>query len=239
MKKKMISLCLVMLMALGMFSGSANATGAVDKGEWTWGSKTIHYMKTTPDRLRLTTLFDTIDKCTYDNAINASYFNMNNFNATSMAIENNQPVAAGSEANHIEEKTIRAAFVYDKKAEEMSIQRGVQTKDDVVVLRRTSYMAVGGVEWNGIMNGSGSSTQRTALVYDKKGYVYLIATADGFTQEQWEEAIETRLGKTNGEKNFADGIHLDGGGSTQMRYDDEVVVESSKDRAVPIIIRAF
>lgn len=243
MKKKCKTLIAILLSVIVMtqFSYTANAGRSIQKGEWSWAHKnkydeyvsaTIHYMKTTPDRLTLREHLDNLDNCSYDNAINASFFNRITDEAMSIALVNDMAVTDGGDIQV--EDHIRAAFVYDKKAEEIpgdeaiGIQLGIETKYDISVYDRRRYLAVGGIEWGGQLNGGSTWTQRTALVHDRDGYVYLIATEDGIRQADWEEAIEYFV------DDFADGLHLDGGGSSQMRYDGQMVVDSS--RKVPVII---
>lgn len=232
MKKtsKLLTALLLTFMLVTQLSYTANARGMLKHGTWKDNGKIVHYIKTTADRLRIVSNKGSIESCRYDHCINASFFNTKNMRVTSMAVKNDVPVHDG-DALYNKDPEIRGAFVIDKQEDEISVQEGIESIDDLAVANRHKYYAIGGFNWGDSIPGKYSSRPRTALVYDKKSYVYLIATEDGFTQKAWEKIIENNI-------DFKDGIHLDGGGSTQMKYDDEVVVESSDStpRSIPVVI---
>ena len=176
--------------------------------------------------------------------INAGFFDMSNYAILSIAIVNHKPVVGtrfdyGGGWNN--EKYERGTLVWDAKAREYTIQI-VGSGADLSVSNQKSYWAQGGVSmslgndtgWYNIAKDQNlptidSDAWRSALVYNDGLNIWLVATNSPCTAKEFRTAIKNNIGSGT----LVDGIFLDGGASTQIRYGQNGFTST---RAIPQII---
>lgn len=153
----------------------------------------------------------------------------------SIAVNNDVPVkgvAGGYGSGWFNEKYSRGTLVWDRDVSRYSIQK-VSSASDLEVSNRSSYWAQGGISMNlksdsnwkylaseeGMPNIDGNTT-RTALVYSSGLNIWLVVTDTACTAEAFRSAIQGQIGSGT----IVDGIFLDGGGSSQLKCAEKIIV---------------
>ena len=199
------------------------------------------------------------------NGMNAGFFNNsqggNPQDLVSIAVIDDLPVGGpqwahgsgwfnGNQASPI----ARGTLVWDWISEQFSIQVLGDASNITASLGtfgispRKKYWAQGGISmslhltesaWLTQIGSSGerwgdiySSALRTGLLYDNDKNLWLVATANSITAPQFRTAIINGIGNIT---SLVNGIFLDGGGSTQQRYNGSNIISSSRN--IPQIIR--
>lgn len=202
-------------MPYGYTYGTASATNGM----------TLHYLKTQPSNLTL--------EAVHRNVIRSPYYGVNggffyNDALLSMAIVNDRPVngetgAYGSGGENA--KYARGTLVWDGAADRVNVQV-VRQASELAVTDRSRYWAQGGISMGLGRDGTwkeqtaaenapypDEARLRSAAVYDREGNVYLIVSSSVGTLADFRAAILETIAPGS----LADGIFLDGDGSSQLR----------------------
>ncbi len=240
MKKRLMVLCLTVCMAFGMFSSIVNAASN-SYGTWTYGSNKLHYIKTVPEKLTpLANSSGNISSSNYYNCINAGFFGWDStrwpYNVSSIAVINDKPIYEGNNKGYIYgigqgNDGEKGTLVYDRGEDKLSVQV-VDHYLDLDVENRDNYYAFGGVSWDNYASEKlpsySSARYRSAIVYDRYDNVYCIVTNSSMTAADFKKAVEANV-------NVENGIHLDGSGSSQMKYNNEVKCDGD-GRSIPVLV---
>lgn len=192
---------------------------------------TLHYLKTDPANVTLTVVRDNVAIAPYY-GINGGFFYDSAL--LSMAIVDGVPVAGdgsasggfGSGAENV--KYARGTLVWDRVSERLSVQVASKA-EDLDVTDTSSYWAQGGISMELGRDASWHDQAvaehapfmdeprlRSGAVYDEEGSLYLVVSATRGTLADFRAAIQETLGG-RGRPALADGIFLDGDGSSQLR----------------------
>lgn len=192
---------------------------------------TLHYLETDPANVTLTVVRDNVAIAPYY-GINGGFFYDSAL--LSMAIVDGLPVAGdgspsggfGSGAENV--KYARGTLVWDRASERLSVQ--VASKAGELDVTDTSrYWAQGGISM-GLGRDASWRDQavaehapfmdeprlRSGAVFDEEGRLYLVVSENRGTLADFRDAILATLGG-RGSPALADGIFLDGDGSSQLR----------------------
>lgn len=204
---------------------------------------TMHYIKTTPDKIKLLQNPEgNISKSTYYHCMNGVFFGLTSpsypKSISSIAIENNKAIYAekageakyGHGWHNDVEGGVSSVLIYDKDLKKLSIQDNVTSGADIKVTNVEKYYAIGGMSDYKKMLSNKSIVGRTAIAYDTDNNIYLICVdnAAGMTAENFYKAIKEKVANLSG------CIYLDGGGSSQMKYNNQMKVETT--RKIPVVI---
>lgn len=255
--KKNLQKIITMSLIAGMIFTSANtvfanavsstqevsAKASNSYGTWKYDNVTMHYIKTTPSKIKLLqNPKGNISKSTYYNCMNGGFFGLNNPNypkcISSIAIENNKAIYAekageakyGHGWHNDVDGGVNCVLIYDKDLNKLSIQNNVSSGTDIKVTNTENYYAIGGIYDYKKMPSNKSKVGRTAMAYDTDNNVYLICVdnAAGMTAENFYKGIKDKV------QNLSGCIYLDGSASSQMKYNNEMKVKS--DRPIPVVI---
>ncbi|SFS70492.1 phosphodiester glycosidase family protein [Paenibacillus sp. BC26] len=196
----------------------------------------LHVLQTQPSNITFETIRNNISLSDYY-GINGGFFYESAL--LSMAVVNGNPVAGA--LNHYgsgseNAKYPRGTLVWDEIANKLSVQV-VSTVSELQVRDRAHFWAQGGISM-----GLGQDTEwlmraqlenapnmdeerlRTAAVYDNSGRLYLVVSSTKGTLEAFRTAIIEQVG----EEQLADGIFLDGDGSSQMQVAETVLAGDNR-----------
>lgn len=191
----------------------------------------LHVLQTHPSNITFETIRQNITLSDYY-GINGGFFYESAL--LSMAVVNGNPAAGalnqyGSGSENA--KYPRGTLVWDESANKLSVQV-VSHASELQVRDRTHFWAQGGISmslgddamwlkraqlehapnWD-------EERLRTAAVYDNSGKLYLVVSSTKGTLEAFRTAIIEQVG----EGQLADGIFLDGDGSSQMQVAETVL----------------
>ncbi|WP_238162633.1 phosphodiester glycosidase family protein [Cohnella sp. AR92] len=185
----------------------------------------LHTLKTLPSNITLQAVKGNVSVAPFY-GINGGFFYQQAL--VSIAVVNDLPVnGAPGEYGSGEEnmKYARGTLVWDGATGSLSVQV-VRRQTELAVTDRANYWAQGGISmgldlgdaWLAEMTAENAPywdepRLRSAIVYDRSGNVYLIVSEGLGTLTEFREAILEKVG--GGE--LANGIFLDGDGSSQMR----------------------
>lgn len=185
----------------------------------------LHAIETRPGSIGLKAIDRNVTE-TRDNGINGGFFWEGYL--LSIAVVNDRPVKGvpgeyGS--GWFNTDRARGTLVWDEAARRFSVQVA-ESAEELQVTDRNRYWAQGGVSM-GLRNESGWKAQalaeefpameenrlRSGMVYDGDGRLWLLVTTTPCTGEQFRDAVKEKVaaGKP------ADGIFLDGDGSSQLQ----------------------
>ncbi|MBP3963903.1 phosphodiester glycosidase family protein [Paenibacillus lignilyticus] len=191
----------------------------------------LHVLQTQPSNITFETIRNNLSLSDYY-GINGGFFYESAL--LSMAVVNGNPVAGAP--NHYgsgseNAKYPRGTLVWDEIANKLSVQV-VSTVSELQVRDRAHFWAQGGIsmslgldeEW--LMRAQLENAPnmdedrlRTAAVYDNSGRLYLVVSSTKGTLEAFRTAIIEQVGAGQ----LADGIFLDGDGSSQMQVAETVL----------------
>lgn len=185
----------------------------------------LHYLRTRPSNVSLVSIRSNVTSTTYY-GINGGFFYQDDL--LSIAVVNDRPVNAidrtyGGGASNV--KYPRGTLVWDGQTDSLSVQV-VSEVADLRVADRANYWAQGGismslgqeerwVEQAALEHApfADEDRLRSAAVFDRQGNLYIVVSSTKGTLNAFREAIIERIG--NGA--LADGVFLDGDGSSQLR----------------------
>lgn len=186
---------------------------------------TLHYLRVLPSNLTL--------EAVHKNVLLSPYYGINggffyNDSLLSIAVVNDAPVngeAGGYGTGGENVKYARGTLVWDGAANRLSVQVASRASE-LSVTDRSHYWAQGGIsmslgreeEWQSETTAENApypdeERLRSAAVYDRDGYVYLVVSTTLGTLAAFRDAIL----ETVAPGRLADGIFLDGDGSSQLR----------------------
>ncbi len=185
----------------------------------------LHVLKSAPSNITLELVRQNVTLTDYY-GINGGFFSDQSL--ISMAIVNGSPIG-GTEgqygAGNENIKYPRGTLVWDGAAHKLSVQI-VSKASELKVADRNRFWAQGGISmsigndanWQSYalqQNAPYPDDQRlrSAIVYDQAGSVYLVVSSTKGTLADFRSAIL----ETVGDGRLADGIFLDGDGSSQMQ----------------------
>ncbi|KIL38258.1 hypothetical protein SD70_27635 [Gordoniibacillus kamchatkensis] len=191
----------------------------------------LYTIRTTPDNVRLRTIDSNVTATPYF-GVNGGFFWEGAL--LSIAVENGRPLkgepgdyGSGCYNTGVDSNLRRGTLVWDEAARRFSVQV-VTDASELQVTDKLRYWAQGGVSM-GLSNETGWEREmiaeqmpaydeghsRTALVYDRDNRLYMIVTPTLCTIEQFRTAIREKIGGGR----LADGVFLDGDGSSQLQVD--------------------
>ncbi|CAI6083598.1 hypothetical protein [Cohnella sp. JJ-181] len=191
----------------------------------------LHYLRTAPSNVTLTVVRDNVALAPYY-GINGGFFYDGSL--LSMAVVDGAPVAGdgspsggfGSGAENV--KYARGTLVWDRKTERLSVQVASKA-EELDVADRAAYWAQGGISmslgsdptWRAQAVAEHAPFMdeprlRSGAVYDEDGRLYLVVSSNRGTLDDFRSAILEAIGG-EGRPRLADGIFLDGDGSSQLR----------------------
>ncbi|SFB09340.1 hypothetical protein SAMN05216312_103462 [Cohnella sp. OV330] len=192
---------------------------------------TLHYLETAPANVTLNVVRDNVAIAPYY-GINGGFFYDSSL--LSMAIVDGVPAAGdgsasggfGSGAENV--KYARGTLVWDRKSERLSVQVASKA-GELDVTDPAQYWAQGGISmglgreatWHDQAVAEHAPFMdeprlRSGAVYDEEGRLYLVVSENRGTLADFRAAILELLGG-QGRPALADGIFLDGDGSSQLR----------------------
>lgn len=192
---------------------------------------TLHYLETAPANVTLTVVRDNVAIAPYY-GINGGFFYDSSL--LSMAIVDGVPAAGhgsasggfGSGAENV--KYARGTLVWDRKSERLSVQVASKA-GELDVTDPAQYWAQGGISmslgrdatWHDQAVAEHAPFMdeprlRSGAVYDEEGRLYLVVSENRGTLADFRAAILELLGGQERPR-LADGIFLDGDGSSQLR----------------------
>jgi hypothetical protein len=185
----------------------------------------LHYLRTRPSNLTLEAIHTNVLLSPFY-GINGGFFY--NDSLLSLAVVDDRPVngAAGVYGSGGENvKYARGTLVWDGQEDRLSVQV-VRSASELKVSDRSHYWAQGGISMSLDREGQWAEQAaaenapypdenrlRSAAVYDRDGNVYLIVSASLGSLAEFREAIV----ETVAPGALANGIFLDGDGSSQLR----------------------
>ncbi|WP_372632562.1 hypothetical protein [Cohnella sp.] len=224
------AIVMAVLFMAGSMGGTRNDEADMPR-EYEYGTATasngmeLHYLRTRPSNVEPLTVRNNVSAAPYY-GINGGFFYEDAL--LSVAVVNDEPVhgesghygSGGSNA-----KYARGTLVWDGAVDRLSVQIVRQARE-IEVTDRTNFWAQGGIsmslgrdeDWQRQATEEAAplldqASLRSAAVYDAEGNLYLVVSATRGTLAAFREAIVERIG----EGNLADGIFLDGDGSSQLR----------------------
>ncbi|CAM3938591.1 hypothetical protein COLU111180_15560 [Cohnella lubricantis] len=186
---------------------------------------TIHYLKTRPSNLSLEAVHQNVTLSPFY-GVNGGFFYHEDL--LSMAVVNDRPAngeAGGYGSGWENAKYARGTLVWDGSADRLSVQV-VRQASELDVTDRANYWAQGGismslgrdVSWEEQAAAENAPYPydrrlRSAAVYDREGNVYLVVSSSMGMLADFRAAIVETIAPGS----LADGIFLDGDGSSQLR----------------------
>ncbi|WP_248925761.1 hypothetical protein [Paenibacillus hamazuiensis] len=188
------------------------------------GRIVLHTIRTTPDNITLKAIDSNVTE-TGQYGINGGFFWEGYL--LSIAVMGDQPLKGkqgdyGSGWYNIDYR--KGTLVWDDAAKQFSVQV-VQSADELKVTDRSRFWAQGGVSMSLTrdelwvdealaedMPAFDEKRLRSAVVYDREGYVYMIVSETKCTVEEFRKAIR----QTVAPGHLIDGVFLDGDGSSQL-----------------------
>lgn len=185
----------------------------------------LHAISTRPDNIGLKAIQANVTD-TADNGINGGFFWEGQL--LSISVINDKPVkgAPGDYGSGwYNTDRARGTLVWDAAAGRFSVQVA-EAADELKVTDRSRYWAQGGVSM-GLANENAWQAQalseefpameekrlRSGMVYDTDGKVWLLVTTTPCTGTAFRDAVKEKVSPGK----LADGIFLDGDGSSQLR----------------------
>jgi len=185
----------------------------------------LHYLLTQPSNIGLESVSNNLVAAPFY-GINGGFFYDDAL--LSIAVMNDVPVHKdaeqfGSGASNV--KYARGTLVWDGETNRLSVQV-VRRASEIEVSNRSKYWAQGGISMSLDRSESwveqaaaeaaplpDQASLRSAAVYDGEGNLYLIVSSAKGTLAAFREAIVEKIG----DGKLANGIFLDGDGSSQLR----------------------
>lgn len=185
----------------------------------------LHTVDTVPEKIGLKAIRSNVTD-TKDDGINGGFFWEGQL--LSIAVVNDKPVT-GKPGDYgsgwYNSERARGTLVWDGAMGQFSVQVA-EGADELRVTDRSRYWAQGGVSM-GLSNENAWKAQalseefpameedrlRSAMVYDTEGRLWLVVTTTPSTGEEFRDAIKEMVAPGK----LADGIFLDGDGSSQMK----------------------
>lgn len=185
----------------------------------------LHVLRTRPSNIALEAINDNVALTPYF-GINGGFFYQSDL--LSIAVvdgrpANGEPGRYGAGDENV--KYARGTLVWDGATDTLGVQI-VRNSAELAVTDRADFWAQGGIsmslgrdaEWEAAALAENApfpddSRLRSAAVYDRDGNLYLVVSATKGTLAAFREAIVEKVGGGR----LADGIFLDGDGSSQLR----------------------
>jgi hypothetical protein len=185
----------------------------------------LHYLRTRPSNIILESIHNNVTAAPYY-GINGGFFYEDAL--VSIAVVNDKP-ANGAEGKYgvgeANTKYARGTLVWDGSTDRLSVQVASQASE-LAVTDRSRYWAQGGISMSLDSNDhwlEQVATEnaplpidyclRSAAVFDTEGNLYLVVSTTKGTLASFREAIIEQIGAGK----LANGIFLDGDGSSQLR----------------------
>jgi hypothetical protein len=185
----------------------------------------LHYLRTRPSNVIPESMHNNVTAVPFY-GINGGFFYQDDL--LSIAVVNDKPVneAVGEYgAGAANAKYARGTLVWDGSTDRLSVQV-VSLASELAVTDRSRFWAQGGIsmslgsgdQWIDQMEAENAPLPidyclRSAAVFDNEGYLYLVVSTTKGSLASFREAILEQIG----EGKLADGIFLDGDGSSQLR----------------------
>ncbi|WP_127495167.1 hypothetical protein [Paenibacillus glycanilyticus] len=196
----------------------------------------LHVLETRPSNITLASIRNNISLTPYY-GVNGGFFYENSL--LSIAVVDGLPVNGapddyGSGAENV--KYARGTLVWDGASDKLSVQV-VSEAADLKVMDHTRFWAQGGIsmslgqdqKWLEQIETEQApypddARLRSAAVYDREGLLFLVVSSSKGSLQAFRDAIIEKVGRGM----LADGIFLDGDGSSQLRSAEKTLTGDNR-----------